>query len=47
MRRIDESERGCDLEIDRGIDASTAPLVVEAGAMYLWLEQRFSGRVEK
>jgi ribulose-phosphate 3-epimerase len=34
-RMIDESERGCDLEVDGGIDASTAPLVVDAGANVL------------
>ena len=34
-RMIDESERGCDLEVDGGIDAGTAPLVVEAGANVL------------
>src|SRR5215467_1087346 len=32
---IDECERGCDLEVDGGIDASTAPLVVDAGANVL------------
>ena len=36
MRRmIDETEQSCDLEVDGGIDASTAPLVVEAGANVL------------
>jgi len=34
-RMIDESERNCDLEVDGGIDASTAPLVVDAGANVL------------
>ena len=34
-RMIDECERGCDLEVDGGIDASTAPLVVDAGANVL------------
>src|SRR5215510_12113707 len=34
-RMIDESERGCDLEVDGGIDAKTAPLVVDAGANVL------------
>src|SRR5262252_5601660 len=34
-RMIDERERGCDLEVDGGIDASTAPLVVDAGANVL------------
>jgi len=34
-RMIDERERGCDLEVDGGIDASTAPLVVAAGANVL------------
>ena len=34
-RMIDETERSCDLEVDGGIDASTAPLVVEAGANVL------------
>ena len=34
-RMIDESDRGCDLEVDGGIDAKTAPLVVEAGANVL------------
>ena len=32
---IDESKRGCDLEVDGGIDATTAPLVVDAGANVL------------
>ena len=32
---IDEIKRGCDLEVDGGIDATTAPLVVEAGANVL------------
>src|SRR5712691_11848284 len=32
---IDEIKRGCDLEVDGGIDATTAPLVVEAGATVL------------
>ena len=32
---IDAIERGCDLEVDGGIDATTAPLVVEAGANIL------------
>jgi ribulose-phosphate 3-epimerase len=32
---IEESKRGCDLEVDGGIDATTAPLVVEAGANVL------------
>jgi ribulose-phosphate 3-epimerase len=32
---IDESEGGCDLEVDGGIDANTAPLVVDAGANVL------------
>jgi ribulose-phosphate 3-epimerase len=32
---IDAIERGCDLEVDGGIDATTAPLVVEAGANVL------------
>jgi ribulose-phosphate 3-epimerase len=34
-RMLDESERGCDLEVDGGIDAKTAPLVVDAGANVL------------
>ena len=34
-RMIDESEGGCDLEVDGGIDANTAPLVVDAGANVL------------
>ena len=34
-RMIDESERSCDLEVDGGIDANTAPLVVDAGANVL------------
>jgi ribulose-phosphate 3-epimerase len=34
-RMIDESERACDLEVDGGIDATTAPLVVDAGANVL------------
>ena len=32
---IDEIKRGCDLEVDGGIDAITAPLVVDAGANVL------------
>ena len=34
-RMIDEIKRGCDLEVDGGIDATTAPLVVDAGANVL------------
>src|SRR5438094_6910425 len=34
-RLIDEIKRGCDLEVDGGIDATTAPLVVDAGANVL------------
>ena len=32
---IDEIKPGCDLEVDGGIDATTTPLVVEAGANVL------------
>jgi ribulose-phosphate 3-epimerase len=32
---IDEINRDCDLEVDGGIDATTAPLVVDAGANVL------------
>ena len=32
---VDEITPGCDLEVDGGIDAATAPLVVEAGANVL------------
>ena len=32
---IDESKRDCDLEVDGGIDATTVPLVVDAGANVL------------
>ena len=32
---IDETKRDCDLEVDGGIDATTAPLVVDAGANVL------------
>src|SRR5712664_2585764 len=32
---IDQIKRGCDLEVDGGIDATTAPLVVEAEATVL------------
>lgn len=32
---IDEIKRDCDLEVDGGIDATTAPLVVDAGANVL------------
>ena len=32
---IDEIRPGCDLEVDGGIDATTAPLVVDAGANIL------------
>ena len=32
---IDEIKPGCDLEVDGGIDATTAPLVVDAGANVL------------
>jgi len=34
-RMIDEIKPGCDLEVDGGIDATTAPLVVDAGANVL------------
>jgi ribulose-phosphate 3-epimerase len=34
-RMIDEMKRDCDLEVDGGIDATTAPLVVDAGANVL------------
>jgi ribulose-phosphate 3-epimerase len=34
-RMIEEIKPGCDLEVDGGIDAETAPLVVEAGANVL------------
>jgi ribulose-phosphate 3-epimerase len=34
-RMIDENKPGCDLEVDGGIDATTAPLVVDAGANVL------------
>ena len=34
-RMIDEIKRDCDLEVDGGIDATTAPLVVDAGANVL------------
>ena len=34
-RMIDESGRGCDLEVDGGIDVTTAPLAVDAGANVL------------
>ncbi len=34
-RMIDEIRPGCDLEVDGGIDATTAPLVVDAGANVL------------
>src|SRR6476659_3159867 len=34
-RMIDESRPGCDLEVDGGIDPTTAPLVVDAGANVL------------
>jgi ribulose-phosphate 3-epimerase len=32
---IDEINRDCDLEVDGGIDMTTAPLVVDAGANVL------------
>jgi ribulose-phosphate 3-epimerase len=32
---IDDIKRTCDLEVDGGIDATTAPLVVDAGANVL------------
>ena len=32
---IDQIKRGCDLEVDGGIDVTTAPLVVDAGANVL------------
>jgi ribulose-phosphate 3-epimerase len=32
---IDQAKPGCDLEVDGGIDASTAPLAVDAGANVL------------
>ena len=34
-RMIEEIKPGCDLEVDGGIDAETAPLVVDAGANVL------------
>ena len=34
-KMIDEMKRDCDLEVDGGIDATTAPLVVDAGANVL------------
>src|SRR5262245_27852286 len=34
-RMIDEVRRDCDLEVDGGIDATTAPLVIDAGANVL------------
>jgi ribulose-phosphate 3-epimerase len=34
-RMIDEIRPGCELEVDGGIDATTAPLVVDAGANVL------------
>src|ERR1700757_438468 len=34
-RMIDEIRPGCDLEVDGGIDPTTAPLVVDAGATVL------------
>jgi ribulose-phosphate 3-epimerase len=32
---IDQMKPGCDLEVDSGVDATTAPLVVDAGANVL------------
>jgi ribulose-phosphate 3-epimerase len=32
---IDEMKQDCDLEVDGGIDVTTAPLVVDAGANIL------------
>jgi ribulose-phosphate 3-epimerase len=32
---IDRIKAGCDLEVDGGIDATSAPLVVDAGANVL------------
>jgi ribulose-phosphate 3-epimerase len=32
---IEQIKPGCDLEVDGGIDATTAPLVVDAGANVL------------
>ncbi len=34
-RLIDDVKPGCDLEVDGGIDATTAPLVIDAGANVL------------
>jgi len=34
-RMIDQNKPGCDLEVDGGIDANTAPLAVDAGANVL------------
>ena len=34
-KMIDEMKRDCDLEVDGGVDATTAPLVVDAGANVL------------
>ena len=46
-RMIDESERSCDLEVDGGIDAHTAPLVVDAGANVLVAGTAIFGEKEK
>ena len=43
---IDEIKRDCDLEVDGGIDATTAPLVVDAGANVLVAGSAIFGKDE-
>jgi len=38
---IDRINPECDLEVDGGIDATSAPLVVDAGPTSWWLDRRF------
>ena len=43
---IDEIQPGCDIEVDGGIDAATAPLVVDAGANVLVAGSAIFGECE-
>ena len=43
---IEQSKRGCDLEVDGGIDAETAPLAVAAGANVLVAGTAIFGKSE-
>ena len=43
---IDRIKPDCDLEVDGGIDATTAPLVIDAGANVLVAARRFLVRAK-